>query len=99
MLVLIVLGKVSCKSTALKRCSYTERHWNKNNTIFIVMSSAVVDLHMCISMSPSSYQSLIVPVYAEAARRSCAHAARRVAAEPTQFSGHVDLVSPVCYYD
>jgi len=33
-----------------------------------------------------SYQSLIVPVYALAARHSCAHAARRVAAKPPSFT-------------
>jgi len=41
--------------------------------IFSVMSSDVVDVHICICMR-ASYQPLIVPVYAYAARRSCARA-------------------------
>jgi len=51
--------------------------------IFIVITSEVVDLHICICIY--SYQSLFVPVYEQAA---CAAA---------QFSGSVGLFSPVCY--
>jgi len=53
--------------------------------IFSVLSSAVGDLHICICMRASLYQTLIVPVYA----------ARRVATELTQFTGRVDLFSLV----
>jgi len=43
-----------------------------------------------------SYQSLIVPEYT--ARRNCAAVACYSAADPLiQFSGRVDLFSPVCY--
>jgi len=38
-------------------------------TIFSVMSSDVVDLHICICMFVSSYQLLIVPVCCAAAAK------------------------------
>jgi len=60
--------------------------------IFIVMSSGVVDLHICICISTSHCLYL------------CTHTLRAAAAlpwpaalPPTQFSGSVDLFSPVCY--
>jgi len=57
--------------------------------IFSAMSSAVVDLHICICMRVSSYSYWWLYLCAAPLRLS--HAARRVAAEPTQFSGRVDL--------
>jgi len=61
-------------------------------TIFIAVFSEVVGLHICICIRTSHclYQ--------------CTHRLRAAAAlpwpaalQPTQFSGHVDLFSPVCY--
>jgi len=55
------------------------------------MSSDVIDLPMCAC--------LCVPVTdCTCVRIGCTATARRVAAEPIQFSGRVDLVSPVCYH-
>jgi len=61
-------------------------------TIFIVMSSEVVDSHICICIRTSHCLYL------------CTHRLRAAAAlpwpaapQPTQFSGSVDLFSPVCY--
>jgi len=55
------------------------------------MFNEVIDLHMC------SHQSLFVPVYAKAARRSCVAVVCHAAAHPpTQFPA-VLTFSHVCY--
>jgi len=61
-------------------------------TIFIVMSNEVVDLHICICMRTS--HSLYLCTHR---LRAAAVSPWLAAPPPTQFSGCVDLFSPVCY--